>query len=744
MKFCEVFGSARYVRATDDDQFPYIRKGFEVKKPVARAVLTVSVLGFCELYVNGKKVTDDLYVFPYTQYNRQTPADMGGAGNDPFFKDEIRYSIPYSQFDVTELISQGKNAVGVIVSGGWYRTGKDKHGTFRNYGDTKTCFRLQIEYESGEREEVASGEDCRFQESFLIESGIFHEEQDERKEIADFSEGDYDDSAWKNVRVDETPEAEFRLNGECPPNRIIRWVTPKLLKRTEEYAVYDVGENITGYPVLIASGVPCGAEIFCQHSEALDEGKEINEFHSYMQISRFISDGRKEHFLRFTWHGFRYFKVWATKGDVSCERCAIVHADVKNTSRFTCDNEILNWIYQAYVNTQLQNYQCGIPTDCPQIERKGYTGDGQLLADVGMMLFDSKKLYRKWLQDISDCQDRKTGFVHYTAPCFIGCGGGPGGWSSAIVLVPYAYYKAYGDVGVLREFYPQMQSYLQFMRNSSPEGLVEKTREGWCLGDWESPRGRDGLLPPSFVNTCFYIIALKKTIEIAKILGETKDIEGYQKRIDVLIESVNKRFFNPETGDYCENDQGANAIALKAGLGDLRTAKNLAVRYGELCEFDTGIFATKYLIEMLMQYGYQEVAYKMLTSEKECSFYSWKKQGATTLYESWRNARSYNHPMFGSVVQFFYNDLLGIRQAEESCAYRKLTIRPLKVEALKKLSGALQTAAGEISVAIDRTEEIAKFTVIVPEGVEAEFAYEGFEKKLCAGVNEIVINKKGV
>lgn len=743
MKFCEVFGSARYVRAADDYQFPYIRKSFGVEKPVVRAELTVSVLGFCELYVNGKKLTDDLYVFPYTQYNRQTPADVGGSTNDPFFKDEIRYSILYSRFDVTELISLGKNAVGVIVSGGWYRTGKDKHGGFRNYGDTKACFRLSIEYADGSVEEVVSDGDCRFEESFLLAGGIFHEEQDERKEIVDFSEGEYDDSAWKSVCVVETPEAEFRLN-ECPPNKIVRYVTPTLLKRTDEYAVYDAGENITGFPVLRTEGTSAGDTVYCTYSELLDEGDELNVFHGYDQNTSFISDGRAEHRLRFTWHGFRYFKVWATNGEVSCEKCAVVHADVKNTSRFESDNEILNWIYAAYVRTQLENYQCGMPTDCPQIERKGYTGDGQLLADVGMMLFDSKKLYRKWLQDISDCQDRKTGFVHYTAPCFVGCGGGPGGWSVAIVIVPYAYYKAYGDESVLRDFYPQMQNYLRFMRDSSLEGLVEKKREGWCLGDWESPRGRDGLLPPPFVNTCFYIDALEKMIEIAKILGENADIGGYEAEIERLTESVNKSFFDPKTGDYCGNDQGANAIALKAGLGDRRTAENLAARYDELGEFDTGIFATKYLIETLMKYGYQEVAYKMLTSEKQCSFAAWKKQGATTLYESWINARSYNHPMFGSVVQYFFNDLLGIRQAEGSCAYRKVEIKPLKVEALKRVSGALQTAAGEVSVAIDRSGDSAKFIVVVPEGVEAEFAYEGFEKKLCAGVNKIEVNKKGV
>ncbi len=740
MKFIDVFGKAEYVAATNNYQFPYVRKSFDLDKPVKRATLLVSVLGFGELYLNGKKLTEDLYLFPYTQYNKQSIEDVNEYyAQDPFFNDDISYTISYNTFDVKSFLKKGKNVFGVIVSGGWYRSGKDKHGGFRNYGSTKVCFRIKIEFEDGEQQEIFSDEDCRWQESFLMEGGIFHESQDERKEIIDFSEVAYDDSHWNKVRLASIPEeSKFRLN-DCPANKIIRYVDAKCVKSTDEYAIYDVGETITGFPILESENVQQGDTIFCVYSEELDENGELNEFHSYNQNTSFISDGRKTHHLRFTWHGFRYIKVWATKGKVSCKVCAVVHADVKNTSTFDSDSPLLNWIYKAYVNSQLENYQCGLPTDCPQIERKGYTGDGQLLADLGMMLFDSKKLYRKWIRDIADCQDAKTGFVHYTAPCFIGCGGGPGGWSIAIISVPYAYYKAYGDKEILVELYPKMRKYLQFMQASSPNGLVEKIREGWCLGDWESPRGRNGLLPPEFVNTCFYILALKQMINIAKVLAKTEDVAAYEKRIQELSESVNARFYNSATGDYCENDQGANAIALKAGLGDVRTAENLAKRYDHLCEFDTGIFATKYLIEMLMEHGYQEIAYKMLTSEKECSYSSWKKQGATTLFESWRNARSYNHPMFGSVVQYFFNYLLGIRQTEDSAAYRKVEIKPLEVNALKKISGSLQTANGKISVSMERLENATRFIIYIPENVQAHFTYKGESRTLQIGENQIII-----
>lgn len=739
MKFFEIFGKAKYVLAPDKNQFPYVRKTFFVEKPIKKATLTISVLGFCELYANGEKITDDLYVTPYAQYNAQSIEDVGASwASDSYFKDELRYSVYYSQFDVTRFLKSGRNALGIVVSGGWYRSEKDKYGSARNYGDTKTCFRLQIEYVDGECCEILSDADCKTRKSFLEKSGVYHEEQDERNELQAFSCADFDDSNWENALKTDNPNSEYRLN-ECTANKIVRWVSPKLVKSTSEYVLYDVGENITGFPVLKTT---CGAgeELVCVYSEALTENEELDPDHIYDQKSVFITDGRQEHYIRFTWHGFRYFKVSCTGGAVTCERCAVVHADVKNTSTFSSDSAILNWLYEAYVRCQLENYQCGVPTDCPQIERKGYTGDGQLLCDLGMMLFDSRALYKKWLQDISDCQDAKMGFVHYTAPCFVGCGGGPGGWSVAIITVPYAYYRAYGDKAVLEEFYPKMCKYVEYMEYSSVDGLVTiRDRIGWCLGDWESPKGRNGLLPAKFVNTCFYINALQQMLEIARILDKEADCAKYEQRIIELQNNINAVYYDKDMSNYCGNDQGSNAIALKAGLGNMQTQKNLVDKYASADEFDTGIFATKILIENLFKSGNANVAYSMLDCKGECSFNDWKRKGATTLYESWKNARSYNHPMFGAIVEYFFTYLLGIRQVAGSCGYQKVLINPVMLEEVNVLSGSILTVAGKISVSIERKDGQAKFVVEIPENVKGEFVYGNMKIVLSAGENTIVI-----
>jgi alpha-L-rhamnosidase len=377
-----------------------------------------------------------------------------------------------------------------------------------------------------------------------------------------------------------------------------------------------------------------------------------------------------------------------------------------------------------------------VPTDCPQIERKGYTGDGQLLCELGMRLFNAKRLYKKWIHDICDAQDRKSGFVQYTAPCFVGCAGGPGGWSVAIINVPYAYYKAYGDVEILKECYPYMKKYVSFMSANAPRGLVSyKNRE--CLGDWNAPWREQ--IPSRFANTCMFVEALYSLQKVAKLTDNEGDIVAYAKEIERLKTAIDKAYFDEETGDYCFGEQAANAFALKIGLGDERTKNNLVARYQELKKFDTGIFGTKYLAETLCRIGEGDLLVDLINSDDFASYKTWKKQGATTLQEAWKYGRSHNHPMFGTPVLNYFEYILGIRQTEDSTAFKKVVINPLKISALTKVSGKIVTESGEISVSYQDKEQVRRFVICIPQGVEAKFVYEGQKRTLAAGRNEFIV-----
>lgn len=737
MKFQDFFNESKYVKAKDGYHFPYIRKTFFVKERIKKATLTVSVLGFAEIYINEKKINKDLYLSTYSQYNRQEKTDVNEFfQEDDFFNDEINYSIYVSTFDITTELCEGKNAIGVLVGGGWYRSGNDMYTSFRNYGDTRVCFFLEIETVKGVRYIVNSDEGCKWQESFLIKSGVFEEEQNENKEIFGFSAPDYDDSEWKPVLIGETPQSEYRAL-DCPGNQIIRQVQAKLVKTKGNTKIYDTGENLTGYPVILSSGIKDDT-IICRYSEEITSEGDLDEKHVFAQKSVFHTDERKQHYLRFTWHGFRYFEITSEKGDdLSCETVAVVHADIKQTSTFTCESDIVNWIHDAYIRTQLANYQCGVPTDCPHIERKGYTGDGQLLAETAMQIFNAKRLYKKWMQDISDCQDRKTGFVHYTAPTFVGCSGGPGGWSSAIVTVPYQYYKEYGDVEPLNTYYSQMQAYIGFMQNNLQCGLVTmKNRpDTRCLGDWNSLRLE--LLPSRFANSCMYVDTLQKMQEIARMVGKENDIPALKEKAERVSRAILKFFYDEETGDFCWNEQAANAFALKIGLGDKRTFDNLIKYYKQIKIYDTGIFGTKILTEILLKNGAPDVVYEIWASDSKSSFGSWKKEGGTTLRESWLYARSFSHPMFGALVGYFYQYILGIRQTEQSVGYEEIVINPLDFSKIRNAQGSIVTEKGEISVTFNSEKDGVRFVVHIPASVKARFVYKELEQSLQMGKNEI-------
>ncbi len=679
-----------------------------------------------------------MYITPYSQYNKQEKTDVNESfRKDSYFDEMHGYTIYASKYDITDSVVLGDNVIGFVVSGGWYRSGNDKNNNYRNYGNLSVCFKIDVTTADGEKQTIVSDENCKWHKNFITSGGIFHEEQNENYEILDFANVDYDACEWENVIFATPPNAEY-LDEEYPRQIIENYVTPKLIKEGNNYKIYDIGINSTGYPIINTSSCKDNV-IECVYSEEKTEDCELDEKHVFAQKSIFITDDRREHNLRFTWHGFRYFKISTSETvDFGCERVAIVHSDVKNTSKFSCNDETVQWLYDCYVNSQITNYQCGVPADCPHIERKGYTGDGQLLCELGMMLFDSKLLYKKWLRDISDGQDRLTGSVSYTAPIFVGCGGGPGGWGIAMVNVPYYYYKYYGDREVLTEFYPKMLKYVDYLEEHSENNIVVSAQPGaWNLGEWHT---RDQIvIPPSFVNSCFYLIALLRMQEICKIIGKERDIPMLKERYKTVRDAIIKTFYDEGTGDYCNNVQGANAFAICAGIAGESSVTRLIEFYKEEKSFNVGIFGLDFVSEVLLENGQSDLFIDMINSDKDGCFLKWKENGATSLYEDWKNARSHNHPMFGSIVKYFYKYILGIKQCENSNSYSEIEISPLRFEKITKASGEIETKNGVVSVAFERKGGKTEYVIEIPKGVKSTFRFNNTVKTLQVGKNILTI-----
>ena len=637
-----VFDGAHWVQFDGEHQAVIVRQDFEVDKK-SSAQLLVSGLGFCEIYINGKSISDRVLAPAWTNYVKTATHTM----SYPIF-DTMTNRILYEKIDVSKFLEKGKNTIVFHIGGGWFCQRECPNEGVKPYGDLMLCFKLL----QGDKILACSGKDTRYRKSFVKRSNLYYgEDHDTRLGGYDFADTSFSFSDWKTADVIKAPLSVLQEQ-TCPADRIIRKIKPECIFRKGDYAVYDIGENVAGYPVIeFIDDAYTGEGCTIRFAEELNEEGGLS-FHSAggefrMQKDTFIHDNKcQEYYPRFTWHGARYFDVL---GRADVKEYRVVHTDLKAIVDFKSSNETLQWIFDSYVRTQLNNIHCCVPSDCPHRERLGYTGDGQLTANAVMTVFDADGLYRKWIQDIADCQDIYTGHVQHTAP-FYGGGGGPGGWGGAMVIVPYAFYKHYGDKDIIEKYYPNMLMYLDYMQEHSENGIVVREEVGgWCLGDWCSPRDRN-LIPEPFVNTYFYLKTLAMTIEIAEILGKTA------KALKIRYEKVKKAFvdkyYDKKTCTFCGSLEASDAYGFDLGLGNEKTLKAIVDKYTQLGEFDTGIFGTDILIRTLCENGYKELAFNLLTSEKENTFYNMKKHGATTLWENWEGAHSHSHPMFGAVVEY--------------------------------------------------------------------------------------------
>ncbi len=749
MNYSELFGNALFVSpneacrkpyeyigddgkpftARDNCIVPYIRGEFCLDKKVKSATLTACGLGLVQLYLNGRFVSDELFVpvisdYHYTE-NRLCFQKYG---------EHTSHRIYCLKYDITEMLDT-HNCIGAALSIGWYTSGA--------YGKIKLAFRIDVTFEDGTVFEYVSDDKLKWNYSEVTRAHfLFGESHDYNAHRLDgWNTYSYNASEWMDVELAETPDTEYFIE-DCPTDKVIRHIEPKLIKEANGVRIYDMGENITGTPV-IKCGAPAGSEIKLTVSERLDADGNIEAYTNHRQNADFITDGTDRRYaLRFCWFGFRYASVTDSAEIVDCE---VIHSDVAVTSAFASSNKTLNWLYDAYIRTQLGNMHMSIPSDCPHCEKRGYTGDGQLTCEAVMMMLDAKKFYRKWLYDIADCQEPTTGHVHNTAP-YIPSGGGPGGWGSAIAEVPYMYCKTYGDTEVLEEFLPRIYKYFDYLEAHSENDIVISDNSESCLGDWCIPDDSDDVvipgnyvapIPEAFVNTYFYIKSLNRAIEICNIIGKTDDIPRLERIAGRKKAAIMRDFYDASSGDFCGNANSANAFGIDIGLGDRRAIEHMAEHFRKEPWFNTGIFATDIVIRLLFENGYPDIAFRLLTSDGKHSFGRWMNDGYTTLPEYWTYLRSQNHPMFGAVTRYLFKYILGITQ--NGTGYGDLVIEPKCVNLLSEASGYITTRHGKVAVSYTVSGGRMSADIAVPEGCTAKFVFGGREYLLACGNNKLTV-----
>ncbi len=715
---------------------PLFRKTVSVKDIVS-AKIDISGLGFFFLKINGRRVSEDRFVPALTDYCARDTSKFYYPIHDSF----TAHRVLYMSYDVTDFLIEGENVIEVVVGNGWYRQTERIGEGKCSFSDRLTAvFDLTVTH-SDHMQSIFSTDGTEQAFAYPIKnSNLFIGENWDMRMFS---------KSLPEVPLMLSDFAPENLEKQtCPPDRIIRSMIPKMRFGKNGRCILDAGENITGWVSFRAKGDKYSRStvVTLRFAEELKDGEL--DFHStggahtcasgrkQIQSDRFVLSGAEE-VLRpeFVWHGFRYCEIEVDGPASLSDFCVeVVHTDLKVVSDFDSDSEMLGWIRSAYIRSQLGNFHTSIPSDCPHRERLGYTGDGQVCSEIAMLSLDAREAYRKWIRDIMDCQSKENGHIQHTAP-FMGGGGGPGGWGGAVVFVPYNFYKIYGEKEMLAQTWQPMRRWVEYMVSRSEGHLVtHEEKKGWCLGDWETPE--KVAIPEEYVNTCFLIKAIDNMKEIAVVLGEkTDDLEEISRNCRAAL---HQKYYRD--GQYFGGVQGADAFAVWARLPHCEELpKKLYEKYSALGRFDTGIFGTDILIEVLFENGFGETAVRLLISDNtEAGFNFMKSRGATTLYESLNDEKqSHNHPMFGACVRHFYSGLLGIRPKSYESGYGEVIIAPDLTTTVCRASGRITTGWGSIQAAFDLQEGYVE--VQADEGIRAMLILGGKAYELTAGYCRICV-----
>lgn len=708
------FDNCKYLETEKGTAAYFVRKTFDMTD--AQSVLVrINAMGFAEPYFNGRKLTEEMFIPAWTNYEKR---DLSQASY-PIF-DTMTQRRYYLEYDVTDMFVSGRNVLALHVGNGWYGQYENPAEGMPKWGEPKVIFKIIIKMKDGSISEICSDNTAVCKKSYIKRTSIYiNETIDGREYDENVFCADYDDSDWLALNEVQVESAVMALQ-DFSGDRIDYSIEPELIMNDERGKLYDLCADASGLWVIrFNDDAKPGDEATVTFSERIDENGEFLLRHTggewRKQQDKYICGEKMREFRPvFTWRAGRYIRV---EGNARLVRFDVVYSPVPVTAELKTENEVLAWFFDAYCKTQNCNIHGMIPSDCPHRERLGYTGDGQLCSGAGMTIFDSEKMYRKWMDDIADCQDIYNGHVQHTAPMY-GGGGGPGGWGGAMVIVPWTFYKKFGDVSVLEKYYSRMMKYLDYMKSRCDDNIVvREEKDGWCLGDW-CTLGNDIKIPNEYVNTYFYLKCIDMTMRSAEILGRTEDAKYLEDEFFTVSNSFIEKFFDEETGSFCDGIQGADAFALDLGFGDERTEENLVKHYTELGHLDTGIFGTDIVVRVLFERGYGSLAWLMMTNEEENSFGYMRKHGAVTIWENWDGCDSLSHPMFGAVSEYIFTYILGIKQVEGTYGWEKVRIDPADIPESGDISGSIMTPKGKISVWITYCDSVRCVKFSIPDGIE--------------------------
>lgn len=677
---------------------PLFRKNFTVeKKEITRARVYVSGLGFYELTLNGKQVSDEMLNPMVTRYHKK------------YF---------YNAYDITPLLNQGENVFGIMLSNGYY--GMHDNGVewqksnWANapWADKPKCKLLAfITYADGTQDVLSTDASWKNAESpILVDEAYYGEEYDARMIQKGWNKVGFDDSSWHTSYCVSAPQgqAEVQLAESC---KIIEELPLYPLYQEENEYLFDTRKMTAGWVRITVHG-NCGDEVEISYSEWLDEQGRLDqkyllsEWNFAGRIRRpqtdyyvFRGEGEETFAPHFTYKGFRYVRI-RTKGAVTLENAVaeVVHADLTETGGFACSDRFINQLHEACKNALLNNLH-SYPSDTPVYENMGYLADGYLTQEMAHFNFNATKFYEKWSRDILD-QAKENGYIEQTAPMWDEDKENAPEWSVAIAVVPYQIYRATGDKTTLLENYEKVKKVFAYQMSLTNDGIANSM--------WGDHVSASGHTMKEISPTAYLFYTANILSETAKLQGDEKEFEYYKAQADYIKRAFNARFYNEQKGYYQEDGNpefilGAQILPYALGLADEAQKAKLTENVTKHADtFDGGIFSVKYLFPVLNEIGLENRLYEWVTAKTAPSWGYWLSFGDCSLWEQWYDfTRSRNHHMFGTVDEWMYKTLAGLEI--QDC--KTLRIKPFIAEELEWASAHTKLPSGKASCRWEKQDE---------------------------------------
>lgn len=741
---------AKWISDTFDKEFrkaPLLRKSISLEeKNIKNARLYVSGVGYYEFFINGAHVSDRKLEPGYTHFDKR---------------------VLYSTYDVTSMLQHGENVLAAELGNGWLNIQSLSVWEFEKARwrmRPRMIAELRITYNDGTVQTIPTDRTWKTNSGACSFNNLYSGEvYDARLVHKGWTIPGFDDKKWMPAIEVEAP-AKILTSQQMPPIRVVREVKPVSMRKIDDYTyIYDMGENMTGVCRLQVQG-PTGTCVTLAHGELIHDDGTLNQGNIEIYFKReknglpqhvdpferiqtdtyFLSgNGMETYEPRFTYHGFRYVEVASTRPLTLTQESLTglcMHTDVEPVGNFACSNEILNKLVEASCNSYLGNL-FSIPTDCPQREKNGWTADGYVGMDYGLLFYDGITVYEKWMNDFIDNQRERGdlsgiipssgwGYADWIGPV----------WDAALFIIPNNLYKYYGDTRAIEKMWDTCVRYLQYLEAREKDGKLT-----YGIGDWVFYKAKTDT---HFTSTAFYWL---DNVLMAKFADLTRhDGTKYRAKADNLKELINNEWFDAEKKMYANGTQAAQSVGLALGLVPEEHAQAVADNLVRMIrdnghQLDFGMLGSKFVPAMLVKYGYADDAYKMIIRPEAPSWANWIHRGLTTLPETWVLDKDFkdaslNHAFLGDISAWMMNSLAGINPNPKKPGFAGIIIRPQFINGISWAKGEYRSVRGLIRSEWKREGNQIELNIIIPANTEAELQLRDKSVALKTGKNQLTIN----